>query len=343
VTTLEVSLPAYAYPEEADRLEFARTLLDEARALPGARSVALAANVPITGSNMASPLIVEGSDERTPSTQVATVSEEYFEVMGIPFLEGSGFRGADRPGGPPMLLVDESLRSPEGRPFQVGDRLRSMFQREMREVAGVVGAVRHRGLREETTPVVYAPFFQTGGRAAVTLLVRSDAPTAAVAAAATAMLRRLDPEIPADRVATMSGMIGRSLAEPRFYTTGLTTFGVLTLLLALAGCQATLAHRVAARRREMGLRLALGASVRSVRSMVLKRGLALTALGALIGLGAALPAGRLLRSQLFGVEPGDPLTHAVLFAALLLAGALASDLPARRAAALDPAESLRDG
>jgi ABC-type antimicrobial peptide transport system permease subunit len=140
----------------------------------------------------------------------------------------------------------------------------------------------------------------------------------------------------------MRSRIRRSLAEPRFYTVVLSVFGVLATLLALAGCQAGLAHRVAARRREIGIRVALGAPRASVRLMVLTRGLLLTGAGILLGLLAALPGGRLLESQLYGVTPGDPLTYAVLLVLLLAAGVLASDLPARRAAAVDPAEILRE-
>jgi ABC-type antimicrobial peptide transport system permease subunit len=141
----------------------------------------------------------------------------------------------------------------------------------------------------------------------------------------------------------MDARIARSLAEPRFFTVVLTVFGTLAVLLALAGCQAGLAHRVAARRREIGIRVALGAPSTSVRGMILRRGLFLTGWGMLLGLIVAIPGTRLLESQLYGVTPGDPLTYGFLLVLLLGAGALASDLPARRAAALDPADVLREG
>jgi ABC-type antimicrobial peptide transport system permease subunit len=141
----------------------------------------------------------------------------------------------------------------------------------------------------------------------------------------------------------METRIRRSLAEPRFYTLVLSLFGALAVLLALAGCQAGLAHRVAARRREIGLRVALGASASSVRRMVLRRGLLLTGAGMVLGLLAAVPCARLLESQLYGVTVGDPLTYGALLLLLLGTGALASDLPARQAAALDPAEVLKEG
>jgi ABC-type antimicrobial peptide transport system permease subunit len=226
----------------------------------------------------------------------------------------------------------------------VGDRAHSFFGEQVyREIIGVVGPVRHQGLRISPEPVVYEPFFQKDGAAGFTLLVRSDAPVGAVAREARALVRSLDPELAVDQVTSMEGRIRRSLAGPRFYTSVLTVFGALAVLLALAGCQAGLAHRVASRRREIGIRVALGASRGSVRRLVLTRGLVLTGVGMAVGLLAALPGNRLLESQLYGVTAGDPLTYVSVVLLLLGSGALTSDLPARRAAALDPADVLREG
>jgi hypothetical protein len=288
---------------------------------------------------------VEGSPTETRAAQIALVSAGYFDVMRIPIVHGSGFGDADREGGPPELVVDTDLRTAEGHPVGVGDRAHSYFGPDMsfREVAGVAGAVRHADLRTDPAPVVYEPFFQKGGAASFSLLVRSDAPTAAVSAAAQDLVRSLDPGLPVDNVTTMDARISRSLAGPRFYAVALSVFGALALLLALAGCQAGLAHRVAARRGEIGVRMALGATSASVRRMVLGRGLALTAAGALLGLLVAVPATRVLKSQLYGVSAGDPATYVGILVLLAVAAALASDSPARRASATDPARVLREG
>ncbi len=343
ITLLDVSLPEYRYPDQGTRLAFAQELLARAAVLPGAQGVALGRNLPISGSNMTSPLMVEGATGPTDAVQVAMVTEAYFEVLGISFLEGEGFQGADRSEGPPVLVVDPGVRTSQGSALSIGDRAHSFFgPTEMREVVGIVSPVRHGGLRTRPAPVAYEPFFQKGGAPGFTLLVRSDAPAGVVAAEARGLIRTLDPELAVDQVTTMRSRIRRSLAEPRFYAVALSVFGGLATLLALAGCQAGLAHRVAARRREIGIRVALGAPRASVRRMVLTRGLFLTGAGMALGLLAALPGGRLLESQLYGVTPGDPLTYGVLLLLLLAAGALASDLPARRAAAVDPAEILRE-
>lgn len=344
VTLLDVSLPELRYPDEGSRLRFARELLSGADGLSGAQEVALGRNLPISGSTMTSPLLVEGSLGMTEAVQVAMVTADYFRVLGIPFLEGGGFGGDDRVGGPPRIIVDSGVSAPEGRPLVLGDRAHSFFgNQDFRDVVGIVGAVRHRGLRSSPTPIAYEPFFQKGGESGFTLLIRSGAPVGVVVPEARALVRRLDPELAVDRVGTMDERISHSLAEPRFYTVVLSTFGALALVLALAGCQAGLAHRVAARRREMGIRMALGAKSRSIRGMVLRRGLLLTGGGLFLGLAASVPATRLLESQLYGVTAGDPLTLGGLLLLLLVGGAMAADLPARQAAALDPADVLREG
>jgi predicted permease len=344
ITLLDVSLPDFRYPDQGSSLTFAQELLSRAENLPGAQAVALGRNLPISGSNMTSPLMVEGSPGMTSAVQVAMVTKGYFEVLGIPFVEGSGFGDADRPDGPAQLIVDPGIRTQEGLPVTLGDRAHSFFgAQDFRDVVGVVGSVRHRGLRADPVPIVYEPFFQKGGATGFTLLIRSDAPAGVVARSARDLMRSLDPELAVDQVTTMETRISRSLAEPRFYTLVLSVFGALAVLLALAGCQAGLAHRVAARRREIGVRVALGASASSVRGMVLRRGLLLTGVGIAVGLLAAVPGTRLLESQLYGVSPGDPLTYGALLLLLLGTGALASDFPARQAASLDSAEVLKEG
>jgi putative ABC transport system permease protein len=344
ITLLDVSLPEFRYPDQAGRLSFAQELLARAENLPGVQYVALGRNLPISGSTMTSPLLVEGANGTTSAVQVAMVTSDYFQVMGIPFRDGGDFGPADRPGGPPQLIVDPGVRAPDGTPLSMGQRAHSFFgSQEYRDVVGVAGSIRHGGLRELPIPIAYEPFFQKGGAAGFTLLIRSDAPTGVVAQEARELVRSLDPELAVDQISSMSARIRRSLAEPRFYTLALTLFGSLATLLAVAGCQAGLAHRVAARRREIGIRMALGAPSPSVRGMILRRGLFLTGIGAALGLLVALPGVRLLENQLYGVTTGDPLTYGLILVLLLGAGALASDLPARQAASLDPADVLREG
>jgi predicted permease len=344
VVLVNVSLPDYRYTDQASRVAFATDLLEQARGIQGAQAAALGRNLPISGSTMMSPLRVEGSGEHTSAVQVAAVTEDYFDVLRIPFQEGTGFQGEDREDGERLLVVDPAVVTAEGATLGVGDRAHSFFnEQEYRTVQGVVGAVRHRGLRVSPVPIVYEPFLQKGAALGFTLLVRSQAPVGVVAGQAREMIQALDPALPVEEVSTMSSRIGASLAEPRFYTVSLSLFGALAILLALAGCQASLAHRVAARRREIGIRMALGATLPSVRTMVLTRGLALTGIGIGLGVLAAIPGTRLLETQLYEVSLGDPVTYGGVLIVLLAAGALASDGPARRAAKQDPAEVLKEG
>jgi predicted permease len=340
VTAVDIGLPESRYPNPDTRLAFAHTLLERAAGLPGAEAVAIGRNLPVSGSSMTSPLEVEGRG-MTDAVQVAAVSAGYFDVMGIPIVEGAGFGDSDREDGAPTLIVDRALTA-GGVELGVGGRARSFFGGGLRDVVGVAGAVRHRSLRAAPSPVAYEPFFQRGGADGFTLLVRSSAPAGEVASAVRALMRGLDPSLPTDRVGTMEARLRASVAEPRFYTVGLTAFGLLAVLLSLAGCQAGLAHRVAAQRRELGLRMALGASAPGVRGQIVRRGVALTAIGALAGVALAVPGTRVLESQLYGVTATDPLTYAGVLALLLVAAVITADVPARRAARLDPATVLRD-
>ncbi len=341
VTVADLDLPETRYPDAASRIAFARDLLRHAADLPGEQAVALGQNLPISSMSMTSPLMVEGAGRQTGNVQVALVSSGYFDVLRIPVREGKVF--TDQEDAPPTLLVAPGIRTGDGMDVGVGSRAHSFFGQDgFREVVGVVGAVRHDGLRAPPPPAVYEPFFQKGGSPSFALLVRSDAPAAVVIQGVRELVRNLDPALPVSRARTMSSMVSASLARPRFYTLVLSLFGGLAVLLALAGCQAGLAHRVAARRREIGLRMALGATRPSVRTMVLRRGIALTLVGAALGILVALPATRLLKSQLYRVSAGDPVTYVGLLVLLLGAGALASWVPARRASAMDPAEVLRE-
>ncbi|HSM60361.1 MAG TPA: FtsX-like permease family protein, partial [Longimicrobiales bacterium] len=348
VTVLDLSLPENRYPDVASRRAFQRTLLERASGLPGSSGVALGVNLPISGSSMTSPLMVDGSAEPTAATQIAAVTSGFFEVLSIPMAEGAPDPDWDLDGARPVIMTDATLRTAEGRPLSTGDRAHSFFGpapdggSRMREVVGIVEPIRHRGLRESPVPVAWEPFFQREPPPGFSLLVRSTAPPGTVARAAQRLVHDLDSGIATDRIATMSARLGRSVAEPRFYTLGLTVFGGLALLLALAGCQAGLAFRVATRRRELGLRMALGASSPAVRALVVRRGLALAAAGAALGGLASLAATRVLESQLYGVSRHDPATYGWLVGVILVAAALASDGPARRAASVDPALTLRE-
>lgn len=348
ITVLEISLPEARYPDIGSAHALQRSLLERAAGLPGASASALAVNLPISGSNMVSPLVVEGSPEPTAAVQIVAVTSGFFDVLRIPVEGTPPYTEWDLENGRRMIMADATLRTSDGRALSVGDRAHSFFDLPrdgspaLRDLVGIVGPVRHRGLREAPAAIAYEPFFQRTDVRGFSLLVRSTAPAGAVAEAARALVRDLDPTLASDRITTMSAVIGRSVAAPRFYAVGLTVFGALAVLLALAGCHAGLAFRVSSRRRELGLRMALGASSPRLRTMVVRRGLALAAVGASLGLVGAALASRALESQLYGVSRTDPLTYGVLAILVMAATAAAADGPARRAASMDPVTVLRE-
>jgi putative ABC transport system permease protein len=211
------------------------------------------------------------------------------------------------------------------------------------EVIGVAGDVLQYGLGRAPEPIVYRPLAQsTAVRGALSLIVRHDEGNAAeVLDRLREAIWRVDPALPLDRAGTMEAAVRASIGEPRFRTLALTTFAAIAAVVAGVGLYATLAWVVRARRRELGIRVVLGADAAAVRGLVLRRGLGLTVAGLVIGLAAAAGASRLLASMVFGVETTDPPTFAAAAGVLALVAAVACWSPARRAAAVDPIETLR--
>jgi predicted lysophospholipase L1 biosynthesis ABC-type transport system permease subunit len=209
-----------------------------------------------------------------------------------------------------------------------------------REIVGVVDDVRFGGLADTTRPVVYVPLAQDV-YSAVTVAVRTAGDPAALTAPVRGALAALDPTVAMARVRTMEAVKAESVAAQRFNALLLGTFAALAALLAAVGLYGLLSYGVTQRARELGVRLALGATRGAVLRIVLERSLRLVAAGAVLGLAGALALTRVLRSLLFETAPTDPLTLAGVTALLLAVALLASYLPARRAARMDPAATLR--
>ena len=343
VVTVELTLPPARYPDAEDARAFVRELLPRLEALPGAEAAAAGVNLPITGSSMTSPVEVGDAGTTPEPAQVAWVTPGYFRVMGTPVVAGRAFGAADAEDGRPVAMVDETFAErflPGLDPL--GARARSYFGGQApREVVGVAGAVRHGGLTEAPVPVFYEPFLQAP-RTGFFVLLRSSAPPGTALADARRVLAELDPALPVRSVATLEQRVGRSVAGPRFYATVLGAFALLSLALTVVGFTSVLAHLVGERRREIGIRMALGASRPGVRRMVVRRALALTGAGLVLGLGGALMATRALSGLLFRVAPADPVVLAALPVVMVAAAAAAAWLPARRATAVDPAVTLRE-
>ena len=210
------------------------------------------------------------------------------------------------------------------------------------EIVGVVSDIRQHDLREPAAPQVFVPFQRMPTRS-VKFVVRGGGEVAALGGAIRRAIGEVDPTVPVSEFAPLDAVVSQSTARPRFFTALLSVFAATALVLASVGLFGVLSYSVAQRTREIGVRLALGAKTRQVTGMVVTSALRLVGLGLGLGVILALGAGRVLRSQLFGVEPTDLVTIAVVATVLALAALAASYLPARRAASLDPGVVLREG
>lgn len=344
--TFGVSLPEHRYPEEAQWRGFYDELVPRLEGLSGVSSAALARNLPVTGSDMTSPVEVEGrgspESEGPTYVQVSTVSQGYFATMGIPLVEGRGFDDRDREGSTPVAVVNESF----ARAFLQGDRAlgrraRTFFgEQRMREIVGVVADVHHSGLTDDAPPTFYVPARQDP-QAGFRVVLRTEGDPAEVLPSAREVLGRLDPLLPMTDAATLEELLGRTVAEPRFYTLVLGSFALLALLVAAMGLYGVMATSVASRRREMGIRFAVGAGRDEVLGLVLREALLLAGVGVALGAAGALGLGRVLRGLLFQVGPADPLALIGGAALAMVACAVAAWVPARRAAKVNPVDVLR--
>jgi predicted permease len=284
---------------------------------------------------------------RTGTADFRVASAGYFGAMGIPLVRGRVFDDRDGPGAPHAAVISEALararwpnEDPVGKVVQFGgmDGDLTPFT-----IVGVVGDVRERGLDTPPRPTFYAHYRQrTRQTAAMSYVLRGPAGPASVATAARAAVRRLAPDVP-PRVRTIETVVAESIADRRFTLVLLGVFGAAALLLAMMGIYSVTSYLVAQRRSEIGVRVALGARREDVLRLVVGHGAMLTGAGVAIGVAAAAGLTRLLAGLLYGVGATDPVTFGAAVAALAAVALLASWIPARRAARLDPMRVLRDG
>jgi predicted permease len=350
VTMAEVP-PPMGENAEARTRAFYDALLVRARGLPGVRSAALASAVPFDGSGLGGVFDVE-AHPRPPrgewkGVSYVGVSPGAARTLGIPLLAGRDFTDADRPGAPLVALVDaEAARRywPEhGDPARVvGERVRKPSDKApWITIVGIVGAVRRDSLNAEPQPTVYLPVAQEGS-GELRVVARGTVGPAELAPALRQAAAELEPGVPVGRVRTLEGLVDDSAARPRFVTGVLAAFAAAAVLLGAVGVYGVVAFAVARRTREVGVRVALGATPAAIGRMVLRDGGRLAAAGVVVGLAGAVAAGRVVRGYLFGVgavEPGVLVLVPLLLVVVTLA---ATALPARRAARVSPLEAIRD-
>jgi putative ABC transport system permease protein len=352
VTTFSVSLPASRYSDAASPRAFASALLSRLETEPGVESAAVAMGLPFTSDlNALTGFHLEGQpvpdSASMPNAYLRIISARYFALMKIPIRNGRPFDRRDTATSPEVAVInDEAARryfpgqNPIGQEIRISAELSREAHTGPKTIVGVVRNIKYGGLDEDTPTEIYLPYEQHPVNA-FTVAVRTSADGLASIPAMRRDVASLDPLLPLANIERLAALVDASLAGRRFTMVVLLAFAAIAVVLALVGVYGVLAYLVDQRRREIGLRLAIGASPSSVVWLFLREGAALTVVGLGIGLAGALGAGRWMSALLFGVTPADPVTLAIVIGALACAAAFATYIPARRAAGVDPGDALR--
>jgi predicted permease len=331
-------------------LQFYQELLARISSLPGVQSTSAGWPAPMSQSSATVSFSIEGrpiakGDE--PSESLGLAMPGYFESMRIPLLAGRTFGPQDGLKGAPVAIVNHAFankyfpgENPLGKHIQpgIGD---DVFEHPLREIVGVIGNIKRKGLTAGEEPQYFLPYAQ----AMITnpyLVIRSSGDPLLLQSEIRATVHDLDKSVPVYQVVTLEDYISKSTAQPRFQTLLLTGFAAIALVLAAIGLYGLLSYMVVQRTLEIGLRMALGAQRSDVLSMIVRRGVALALIGVGTGLVIAALITRLLSGMLFGIPPTDPVTFAATAVLLLLVGIAASCVPAYRAARMDPMKTLRE-
>lgn len=319
-------------------------ILERVRALPGVEAAGAVKDAPFRGAGerigFRLPEMVVPSGEDGPTAAMLNVSDGFFKAIGAQLVAGREFVETDRADAPPVVVVNEAFARhwfPEGE--AVGKRLISFLTTPI-EIVGVVKDIRQTEVASDAVETVYLHVQQVG-RVRMNLIVRTKGDPMAMAGAVRSAIHEIDPLQAITDTFTMDDVVGQALARPRLVTTLLGSFGIAGLILGALGLYGVLAYLVEQRRRDIGVRLALGAPRQRVLQQVVGQGMRLAAIGVVLGAAAAFAVSRVLSSVLFGVSPTDPLTYVVVSLVLLVVAWLASLIPARRAASVDVVRTLR--
>jgi putative ABC transport system permease protein len=350
VIKAEYQLPASRYPVDFAKWPnlveihaFTNRLLQRASQLPGVDAVAVSGTHPLDPGFTNSFQVVgrEAESENWPELSIRSVTPGYFRVTGLSLSRGRLIGDSDGTTTPPVLVINQAAAA---RFFDGSEPLgaRIRFWGVTWTIVGVVANEKFQGLTEADPIAAYAPFAQAPTRGTGVLLVRAAGDPVAMEAAIGAVVREIDPALAVFGVEPLDDTLQRSVGQRRFAMILLTLFAGLALMLAVIGVHGVLSYGVTERRRELGIRVALGAAARQITWLVVREGLLLTAAGIAAGIGGALIASRALSSLLFGVGATDAATYVAVAAALAGVALTATLLPARRATQVDPAQLLRD-
>jgi predicted permease len=352
LSTFSVALPTRVYTDSTRRVAFFNDLMLRLDAVPGVQGTAVMSGLPPLRQVNANDTQFEGFTPK-PGGPPANVdynqyaSRDYFTAMKIPIVQGRGFDASDGPLSNPVLVINETtarLYYPSQSPL--GRRIKPNGDSLWFTIVGVAKDVKQGGVDSKTGTELYLDFEQTPrtegfGLANMNVVIRSTLDKTVLAPTIHRIVAALDPTLPIVQYRRMDEVFVESVARPRFLANLLGVFATVALLLSAIGTYGVLAYTVTERRREIGIRMALGASGQGVLMMVLRQGLTLAGIGLVIGLGAAAAFTRVASTLLFGVKPTDPLTFGAVGVFMLIVAAVASLVPARRATRVDPLVALR--
>ncbi|HSE68500.1 MAG TPA: ABC transporter permease, partial [Gemmatimonadales bacterium] len=360
VLAVDLNLPRERYQDAARIAAFYNAVLERSQSLPGVRSAAVVEQMPLSGELSSTDFRIEGRPDpapnQEPQAQYGAVSSEYFEALGIRLIAGRGFQAEDSRTNTPVAIISEATaRRYWPGESAVGKRLALSieslvfgpsgpphldFSSAMREVVGVVSDVKSAGLAAESAPQVYLPFAQRPARD-MTVVIATVSDPLLLAGPLRQVVLEVDPQQPVAAIRTLTGMVAESLGEPRFRTYLLSAFAAIALMLAAVGLFGLVAFMVSQRRREIGVRMALGASPGQVMRLALLQGLRPVLAGVALGIPLALLGTRFLSGMLFGVSPADPFSFGMVSVILVLVAVIACYLPARRVMSISPSEAMR--
>jgi len=343
VLTMQIQLPEFRYTQAHQRTTFLQQVTERIEVLPGVQYVGIVNWLPLFKGSQTLPFTIEGQATPTsgqvPTADCHVASPHYFRAIGIRLLKGREFTEKDGLESPRVVIINETLAS---RHFPdeeaIGQRLN--IDGSSCEVVGIVGDVKHGGLDGQTEPEAYWPYLQYPWPF-FTLVVRTASHPEGIAAAVQNEIWAVDKDIPITGISTLKQQVSASITPQRLSTFLFGTFGAAALVLATVGLYGVIAYSVSQRTHEIGIRVALGAQTSDVVKLVLHQGLRLALIGVVIGLVAAFALSRFISSLLYNVSATDPVTFSCVSLVLVGAALLASYIPARRAASIDPMVALR--
>ena len=338
------------YADGAARMAFYREAQERLLAIPGVLAVGGIAQPPLRGGWNYTSFVVEGAEladgDVSPNAFTHAVTPGYVDAAGISLLRGRDLVDSDSAEGTPEVALVNDLFTERFWPGEdpIGKRFRFPYMEDSWiEIVGVTESTKQRQVTDETEAEIFYPYERWSefyGR--ITWVVRGNANASGLMATAQAEIRDLDPNQALYDVMTMRQAVSESVWGARFFTTLLWIFGAIALLLSATGIYGLVSYSVSQRRHEIGIRMAMGANTANVLGMVVRHGILLAGLGALIGFAGSAALGQLLASELYGVDPLDPITYSLVAGLLALVAIAASLVPAARATRVDPLVALRD-